>query len=158
MLMTNRGGHKGKSRGQREDYHKLIKRRAYESTAPEFDYGAIYRKSDDIIDDLEDQISIKGRGPSSSQKIFQHFRENWIGYLITAAIILAGYFLYNFSKDVGGLETNIEGINKKLDTHEQKLDSIREKIHNQALNTLENSKDIEQLEKTLVEIKTEKNK
>ena len=86
MLMTKRGGHKGKSRGQRDDYHKLIKRQAYESTAPEFDYGAIYRKSDDITDDLEDQISIKGRGPSSSQKIFQHFKENWIGYLITAIL------------------------------------------------------------------------
>lgn len=154
--MAKRGGHKGKSRNQREAYHKLIKTRAYESTAPEFDYEAIYNKSDEMADESEGQISTKGRRPSPSQKIFQYFKENWVGYLITAFIILACYFLYNFSKDVGGLETNVGGINKKLDTHEKKLDGISEKIHNQALKTLENTKDIEQLEKSLTEIKTEK--
>jgi hypothetical protein len=156
--MANRGGHKGKSRGQRETYHKFIKKQAYESTAPEFDYEAINNKSDEKADDLEAGTSTISRGSSPSQKIFQHFKENWIGYLISASIILAGYFLYNFSKDVGGLETNVDSINKTLDTHGKKLDGISEKIHDQALKTLENTKDIEQLENSLTELKTEKGK
>ena len=101
--------------------------------------------------------NVMGTTPKSDKRrkinwgeiISEHFKEKWVLWLLSLFGIAIVYFITDFSRNIGSIQSTLVSVKDDLDDHDNDLDKLTEKIHKQELNAQRNYLKIEQFEKEL---------
>lgn len=153
-MMTKRSSHAGKSSRQKEYYVRQLGSLGYEPTVEE---EPVFPVSDSSPEDEEFERETTprraGRRPQSSTEIIaNHFKKNWINWLIPLVVALLMFFAYNISKDVGNLQGVLSELKDTVNSLKAQLQNIENKIHEQDLEIQKQGIDIERLNGSLKEL------
>jgi len=141
--MTQRKGHMGKSKMERDYYSRFIKNLDYE---PTIDETIKFPETDDTKRDFSLPKSSDKRKVSLKQKLSDHFEENWIRWVIGAFVVLLIFLMYDSKVDIKGIETNVDNIKEDMKDVKGSQKEIQNKLHEQDLKIQENKIKLESIE------------
>lgn len=149
--MTKRSSHTGKSSKQKEDYVRQLSSLGYESTVedkPPFSVSDSLPISEDFKR-ASNPKRAKRRPQSVTDKIANHFKKNWINWLIPFIAAFLVIICYNMSKDIGNLQGTVGGIKDAVNSFKTQLQNIENKIHEQDLELQKQGIEIGNIEEDL---------
>ena len=144
--MSNRRSHVGKSKAARERYSRYIKTFDYEPTKDE---KTPFSLSDEGGEELKEPTSAKKRRKSPTQKIKDHFSENWIGWVLTVLAGILFYLMTDSKVNIASIKTTLCFQKEKIESIESNLKQNSDKNHEQDLTIREQGVKISVFEKHL---------
>ena len=146
LKISRNKSHSGKTKQARQAYAQSIRSLDYDPTA---DDNFKFAQSTDSDQDFSIAKSKKKRGKNLSEILSDHFKDNWVVWIVSIFGFAVIYFITDFNKDIGWIKSSLSSINKTLDRQDSNINKITDKIQKQELNTLKNNLKIEQFEKEL---------
>ncbi len=152
--MTKRSSHTGKSSSQKEYYVRQLDSLGYEPTVEE---EPMFPVSDSlpVAKEFERESTpqrVRRRPQSPTDKITNHFKKNWVNWLIPIVAALLIFFATNISKDVGNLQGVVGEIKDAVNSVKTQLQNIEDKIHEQDLELQKQGIEMEHIEGDLQEL------
>lgn len=138
--MTQRKGHTGKSKVEKDYYSRFIKNLDYEPTVDE---TIKFPETDDTKRDFSLPKSSEKRKVRLTQKISDHFNDNWLHWIIGAVAMILIFLMVDSKVDIKGIETNVDNIKDEVKDIKDSQKEIRNKLHDQDLQIQENKIRIE---------------
>ena len=142
--MTNRSSHTGKSRGQKEYYMGRLGTLDYEPTV---ETEPAFPSSDDFKKDYSVSPPGGRRPPSFTEAIISPLKKNIAGIIIAIITGLFIIFVYNFSRDLGSLEGSVNEIKNVLNSVQQTVEKIGDKVQEQEIKNREQDIRMDYMEK-----------
>lgn len=143
--MDRRYGHIGRSSRDKERYVRHLGEISYTPTAEE---SFRFPESDNLEEDNSVQQAT-GKRRQPTPPIIEHFKANWIGWVVVAFIAIAIYFATDFSRTLGSMENMLDEVRRALGTFEGKIENIEDQIKEQEMKLREQNIKIDYLEKSL---------
>lgn len=146
--MADRKSHVGKSKLAREGYSRYIRRLDYEPTLEE---PGPFKPSHEAGEESGEATSDRKRPVKISEKVKDHVLNNWINWLIGAAIVVMVFLMVDSKIDLAKINTTIDRLKTDVQSLIGDVKTINEKNHQQDLaikednlriNSLEQSKEI----------------
>jgi len=138
--------HTGKSKKEKEYYKRGIHNLDYEPTV---DDSLSFPVSDSSEEDLSVSKTQKTQSISLSDKIAEHLKNNWIGWLVMIIATALTFFAYHFSGDVGEIKGRLSGISENINRVGSLVKENIDKNHKQDLLINENRIRMNFLEKEI---------
>ncbi|MDD3275162.1 MAG: hypothetical protein PHN16_05370 [Candidatus Omnitrophica bacterium] len=132
--MDRRGGHAGKSKMDKQIYHKYIKRIDCE---PTLDEKLPFPNSNQEGEELSESTSKRKRPIPFGFSLKQHFQERWLYWIVGFVVFVVTYFIFDAKVNIKQLNF-ITGENKKEITEiRSDVKTIQEDNHKQDLSIQE---------------------
>ena len=137
--------HQPKSDYQVRRYLDAIKKSDYE---PTIDDSLNFSETDDKSKDLSVSEAInKRRRPPFKYRLADHFTENWIYWVIGFVGTILFLFLFDFNRDLGKLEGNVEIMQGSISDIKEKNNQIGEQLQKIEIDNAKQDVRIDNLER-----------
>jgi len=144
--MSSRYTHIGKSKKEKEYYTQKIHKLDNEPTV---DDSLSFPGSDSTEEDLSVSKTQKIQRINSADKIAEHIKNNWIGWLIVIIAAALSFFIYHFNGDIGEVKGRLFGISNDINRIESLVKENIDENHKQDLFINENRIRMNFLEKEI---------
>ncbi len=134
--------HGSKGQRERDYYSKVIKKTDYEPTVDE---SLKFPSSDSKEEDYSVSKAKNSRPPKTTDRIASHFKEYWIGWVVSLTAFFLILFAVDFNRDMGKVEGKIENIDNSISNIDKTYSQLNDKVHEQDLKIRENQVHIKYL-------------
>lgn len=156
-MSMRRGGHTGKSKGEKEVYAQILK---HSESEPTVDETLLFPHSDKKeITNPEKEIATfvnepRRRPKRTIESLKEHLSDNWFFWLCSLIATIVGIFFFHFNRDMGKMEGKMEGVDVEL---KNQRDSIKELDDHIGARLQNQQKDIDETKSRVqrLEIETE---
>ena len=132
----NSGSHVNKSKKERLEYHRQIRKVPYEDTVDEFQddrvkYDETIIEKEDV-EDNEDHLKLQ-KDPWNKKigdSLINHLKNSWVGYLFSFIVLVIGLFIFDFNRDLGVIEGKVDSISTSIQNVNTNNSKISNKIEN----------------------------
>ena len=144
--MSSRYMHTGKSKKEKEYYIQKIHKPDNEPTV---DDSLSFPGSDSTEEDLRVFETQKMQRINPADKIAEHIKNNWIGWLIVIIATALSFFVYHFNGDIGEVKGRLFGISNDINRIESLVKENTIKNNTQELSINESRIRMDFLEKQI---------
>lgn len=142
--MISRKNHTPKTQSQRQVYNRYIERLDYDPTV---DDALNFPNSTKPGEELSEPTSKRKRRINTGERFIDHFKENWLNWLIGAFIIVFLWLMVDSKIDLAKISVTLENLKDNLSEVEQINQKNLDKNIDQDLRINEHKMKIESLEK-----------
>lgn len=144
---------KPKNENEKQTYYKTIKKIDNDPTIDSFLDFNDSEKTEQFLG-ADDTNLNKPRPLGLNIKFIRFIKENWLGGIITLAVIIVGFIAFNVKFDIVRIDTNFTNMNEKITDLKDNDKDINVKIEKIEKNQIILNKDIEFQKERINEIKS----
>lgn len=135
--------HVGKGNKEKDLYADSLKKLDYEPTV---DHSLEFPQSDSDKEELGISKTKTRRPPPLQERIEEHVKKNWIGWLVGFISLVLSLFMVHFNRDLGILEGIVSVIRDDVKMMKDDNNKLSDKVHSQELTNQEMQFKIKNLE------------